>query len=229
LFASLAPAKTRGLLPGSFSFNVPGGRCENCEGGGQLKIDMRFLADVYIECDVCKGRRYRKEVLNVYFRGKNISDILDLTVDQASVFFVDYPAITAKIKVLQEVGMGYLKLGQPATTLSGGEAQRVKLAAHLARKTQSGVLFIFDEPTTGLHFDDIAKLLKTLNTLIERGASVLLIEHHLDVICYADWIIDLGPEGGQNGGYVVAEGTPSDIARNKNSYTGKYLKALLKN
>jgi excinuclease ABC subunit A len=229
LFASLAPAKARGLLPGSFSFNVPGGRCENCEGDGQLKIDMQFLADVYIECDVCKGMRYKKEVLNVYFRGKNISDILDLTVDEACDFFSDHPAITARINVLQEVGLGYLKLGQPATTLSGGEAQRVKLAAHLARKTQSRVLFVFDEPTTGLHFDDIAKLLKTLDTLIARGASVLLIEHHLDVICYADWVIDLGPEGGQEGGYVVAEGTPLDITRNKISYTGKYLKALLKN
>ena len=154
---------------------------------------------------------------------------MDLTIDEALDFFGDYPGITSKIRVLQEVGLGYLKLGQPATTLSGGEAQRVKLAVHLARKTQQGVLFIFDEPTTGLHFDDIAKLLTTLDTLIERGASVLVIEHHLDVIRYADWIIDLGPEGGQEGGYVVAEGTPTDIARNKNSYTGKYLKMVLKN
>jgi excinuclease ABC subunit A len=229
LFASLAPAKARGFQPGSFSFNVPGGRCENCEGDGQLKIDMQFLADVYIECDICKGKRYKQEILNIYFRGKNISNILELTINEALDFFSDYPKITAKIRVLQEVGLGYLKLGQPATTLSGGEAQRIKLAAHLARQTQRDVLFIFDEPTTGLHFDDIAKLMKALDTLIKRGASVLVIEHHLEVIRHADWIIDLGPEGGQEGGYIVAEGTPIDIAKNKNSYTGKYLKSVLSN
>lgn len=226
LFASLSAARARGFTPGFFSFNVPGGRCENCEGDGQLKIDMQFLADVYIDCDVCKGKRYKKEVLHVLFQGKNISEILDLTVNEALNFFTEYPSITSKIKVLQEVGLDYLKLGQPATTLSGGEAQRIKLAAHLSKKTHRDVLFILDEPTTGLHFEDVSVLLQALDNLILKGASILIIEHNLDVIRHADWIIDLGPEGGDEGGYIVAEGRPSEIAAHPKSYTGKFLREM---
>jgi excinuclease ABC subunit A len=224
LYASLARSRAHGLIPGHFSFNVPGGRCENCKGDGFLRIEMQFLADVYIECDVCHGRRYKPEILEIYFKDKNIHDVLQLSVEEALDFFHDHPAITGKIQVLHEVGLGYLRLGQSATTLSGGEAQRIKLAAHLTRKTQRDVLFIFDEPTTGLHFDDIAKLLHAFDALIERGASVLIIEHNLDVIQYADQIIDLGPEGGYAGGEVIAQGTPAELSRNVHSYTGRYLK-----
>ncbi len=224
LFANTPQSRAHNFKPGHFSFNVPGGRCDMCEGDGQLKIEMQFLADVYIQCEDCGGKRYKPEILKIYYRGNNIYDILQMSVNQALNFFHDHPKIIRKLKVLQDVGLGYLKLGQPATTLSGGEAQRIKLAAHLGRKTHRDVLFIFDEPTTGLHFDDISKLLKAFDQLIERGASVLIIEHNLDVIQYADWLIDLGPEGGAAGGQIVAEGTPKEIARHPESYTGQFLK-----
>ncbi|MEJ2634184.1 MAG: excinuclease ABC subunit UvrA [Calditrichia bacterium] len=227
LFASTPLSRAHNFKPGHFSFNVKGGRCDVCEGDGHIKIEMQFLADVYIECDACHGKRYKPEVLKVFYKGKNIYDVLELSVDEALEFFRDQPKITRKLKVLQDVGLGYLKLGQSATTLSGGEAQRVKLAAHLAQKTHRDVLFIFDEPTTGLHFDDIAKLLRAFDTLIESGASVLIIEHNLDVIQYADWIIDLGPEGGEGGGQLVAEGTPPEICENPHSHTGRFLKEHL--
>jgi len=224
LFASLPQSRAHGFTPGHFSFNVSGGRCDNCEGDGQLKIDMQFLADIYITCEICKGKRFKKPILDIYFRGKNIIDILDMTVDQALIFFGDYPKITRKIEVLKEVGLGYLRLGQAATTLSGGEAQRIKLAAHLSRKNHRDVMFLCDEPTTGLHFDDISKLLNTFDKLLDQGASLVIIEHNLDVIRAADWIIDLGPEGGDAGGFVVAEGTPVEVSRHPKSYTGSYLK-----
>ncbi len=227
LFASLQPARSQGMTAGYFSFNVPGGRCENCNGDGQLKIEMQFLADIYVQCDVCGGKRFKKEILDVRFRGKNIYQILEMSVVEAMAFFEHHPRIVSKIRVLTDVGLGYLRLGQPATTLSGGEAQRIKMAAHLNKKTQRDVLFIFDEPTTGLHFDDIAKLMQAFDTLIERGASILIIEHNLDIIRNADWIIDLGPEGGKLGGELVVEGTPAEIARYANSYTGQFLKTVL--
>jgi excinuclease ABC subunit A len=224
LFAGTAQSRSRNFKPGHFSFNVPGGRCDACQGDGQIKIEMQFLADVYIECEACGGKRYKPMVLDVYFKGKNVTEVLDLTVDQAHEFFSDHPAIIRKLQILKDVGLGYLKLGQPATTLSGGEAQRIKLAAHLSQKNQKDILFIFDEPTTGLHFDDIAKLLGAFDQLIKQGASVLIIEHNLSVIRYADWIIDLGPGGGDEGGNIIAVGTPAEIARNTKSYTGKFLK-----
>jgi excinuclease ABC subunit A len=227
LYASLTRSKASGFTPGHFSFNVPGGRCENCNGDGQLKIEMQFLADVYITCEVCNGKRFKKNVLGVYYQGENIINILDMTVDQALEFFSDRLSIIRKMTVLKEVGLGYLRLGQSATTLSGGEAQRIKLAAHLNRKTHRDVLFLFDEPTTGLHFDDISNLLQAFDVLIAEGASVIIIEHNLDVIKVADWIIDLGPEGGEAGGHVVAEGTPMEIANHPSSYTGHYLKKVL--
>jgi excinuclease ABC subunit A len=227
LYAKTTRARATGFTPGHFSFNVTGGRCDTCEGAGQIRIEMQFMADVHLQCDSCKGKRFKPEVLNVYYKNKNIYDILELTVEQALDFFKDHQQIIRKIQVLQQVGLGYIKLGQSATTLSGGEAQRVKLAAHLSRQSHRNVLFIMDEPTTGLHFDDIHKLLQAINQLIERGASVLMIEHHLDIIQQADWIIDLGPEGGDAGGFIVAEGTPRDIIKNSESYTGKYLKMYL--
>jgi len=224
LFADSHDAHVRGFKPGHFSFNVPGGRCDVCEGDGQIKVDMQFLADVYLTCDACKGKRYKTEVLNVLYKGKNIYDVLEMTVDEAVEFFADSSKTVRILKVLQEVGLGYLHLGQPATTLSGGEAQRIKLAAQLSRKDHQDNLYIFDEPTTGLHFDDIAKLLHAFDRLISRGASIIIIEHNLDVIKYADHIIDLGPEGGDRGGKVIATGTPSQIAKNTESYTGKFLR-----
>lgn len=223
LFADTHEAKARGFKPGHFSFNVPGGRCEVCEGDGQIKVDMQFLADVYLICDACKGKRYKPEVLKVRYRGKNIYEALEMTVDEALAFFADSSKIVRSLKVLQEVGLGYLHLGQPATTLSGGEAQRIKLAAHLGKRDHRDNLYIFDEPTTGLHFDDIAKLLRALDRLIDGGASAIVIEHNLDVIKYADHIIDLGPEGGDRGGEVIAAGTPAEIAQSPRSYTGKFL------
>jgi excinuclease ABC subunit A len=225
LYASLSRSRARGLNPGHFSFNVRGGRCENCEGDGQLKIDMQFLADVFITCDVCDGKRYKKEILDITYRDKNIHNVLSMTVNEALLFFKDLPAITRRIQVLQDVGLGYLQLGQSATTLSGGEAQRVKLSAHLNRKSHQDILFLFDEPTTGLHFDDIKKLMRAFDMLLERNASIVVIEHNLDVIANADWIIDLGPEGGIRGGSIVAEGTPEVIKNNITSYTGQYLSA----
>ena len=223
LFAATPEAKKRGLGAGHFSFNIPGGRCEACQGDGTVTVEMRFLADVELVCEECRGTRYKSSVLEVLHRGKNIHDVLQMTVREALAFFAPYPKVTARLALLDEVGLGYLRLGQSGTTLSGGEAQRLKLAAHLTRQDNTGILYIFDEPTTGLHFDDIQKLLTSFRKLLEGGASVLIIEHNLDVIKSADWIIDLGPEGGDAGGQVIAAGTPEQVARNSQSHTGKYL------
>jgi len=227
LFAALPEAKLRGYQPGRFSFNVVGGRCETCAGDGIIKIEMQFLPDVYVECDVCHGHRYQREVLEVHYNGKNISDVLEMTVEEAMVFFKHIPAVHQKLATLFEVGLGYIKLGQSATTLSGGEAQRIKLATELSRRPTGQTLYILDEPTTGLHFEDIRRLLTILQRLVDRGNTVIIIEHNLDVIKSVDWIIDLGPEGGNKGGEIIAEGTPKEVAKNKKSYTGKYLAPLL--
>ena len=226
-FAGLPEAKSRGYLPGRFSFNVKGGRCEACQGDGVIKIEMHFLPDVYVQCDVCKGRRYNRETLEVLFRAKSIADVLDMTVDEGADFFRAVPSIRDKLLTLQQVGLGYIHVGQPATTLSGGEAQRVKLAKELSRRATGRTLYILDEPTTGLHFDDVRKLLEVLHALVETGNTVLVIEHNLEVIKTADWIIDLGPEGGDAGGHIVATGTPEDIASSEASYTGQYLRPYL--
>ena len=229
LFASSAEAKFRGYKPGRFSFNVPGGRCDNCEGHGEIAIEMHFLPTVYVPCDVCKGKRFSRETLEVTWNEKNIWQVLDMTIEEAVVFFKDIPSVFGKLKTLNDVGLGYLKLGQSATTLSGGEAQRVKLASELSKRQTGRTMYLLDEPTTGLHFEDIQRLLDVLHALVEKGNSVVVIEHNLDVIKTADWIIDLGPEGGDEGGTIVAEGTPEDIARKTTtSYTGKYLKKHLK-
>ncbi len=227
LYASLPEAKLRGFKTGRFSFNVPGGRCEACSGDGSLKIEMQFLPDVYVECDVCHGERYNKETLEVHYKGKNISEVLNMTVEEAREFFNNIPMIRQKLVTLNEVGLGYIRLGQSATTLSGGEAQRIKLATELSRRATGKTLYILDEPTTGLHFEDIKRLLIVLNKLVDRGNTVLIIEHNLDVIKSVDWIIDLGPEGGAGGGQIVAVGTPLEIVKVKESYTGRYLKAAL--
>jgi excinuclease ABC subunit A len=227
LFASTADAKRHGFTPGNFSFNVPGGRCETCQGDGTVTVEMQFLADVELVCDDCQGKRYKNEILDVRYQGKNIHDVLRMTVDEALRFFVRTPKIVDKLSPLVEVGLGYLRLGQSATTLSGGEAQRVKLGGHIAQSKCDDTLYIFDEPTTGLHFDDIAKLLAAFRKLLANGGTVLTIEHNLDVIKNADWIIDLGPEGGDGGGEVVAQGTPEEVAMCAESYTGRYLKELL--
>jgi excinuclease ABC subunit A len=226
-FTGLPEAKSRGYLPGRFSFNVKGGRCEACQGDGVIKIEMHFLPDVYVQCDVCKGRRYNRETLEVLFRTKSIADVLDMTVDEGADFFRAVPAIRDKLVTLQRVGLGYIHIGQPATTLSGGEAQRVKLAKELSRRATGRTLYILDEPTTGLHFDDVRKLLDVLHALVETGNTVLVIEHNLEVIKTADWIIDLGPEGGDAGGHIVATGTPEDVAASEASYTGQYLRPYL--
>ena len=226
LFSMLPESKIRGYSPGRFSFNVKGGRCDACEGHGLIKIEMHFLPDVYVPCEVCKGKRFNKETLEVKYRGKNIADVLDMSVEEALNFFENIPRIKRILQTLYDVGMGYIKLGQSATTLSGGEAQRVKLAKELSKKATGRTLYILDEPTTGLHFDDIKKLLNVLNRLVDRGNTVLVIEHNLDVIKNADYIIDLGPEGGDKGGYVVAKGTPEDIVK-KNTYTGQFLEKVL--
>ncbi len=228
LFASLPEAKIKGYKPGRFSFNVVGGRCEACSGDGMVKIEMQFLPDVYVECEVCHATRYNKETLEIKYKGKNISEVLQMTVEEAREFFKNIPTIEQKLSTLNKVGLGYIKLGQSATTLSGGEAQRVKLSTELARRATGKTLYILDEPTTGLHFDDIKRLLEVLNRLANKGNTVLIIEHNLDVIKSVDWIIDLGPEGGDQGGEIVAEGTPQDVAKAKNTYTGKYLKKILK-
>ncbi len=224
LFAATQEAKIRGFDIGRFSFNVKGGRCEACQGDGLKKIEMYFLPDVYIECEECHGKRYNKDVLEIEYKGKNIAQVLEMSVDEARDFFKNIPLIDQKLITLKEVGLSYMKLGQPSTTLSGGEAQRIKLATELARRDTGRTLYILDEPTTGLHFDDIKKLLNVLAQLVARGNSVLIIEHSLDVIKNAGWIIDLGPEGGERGGYIVAQGTVEEIKKNKKSYTGKYLK-----
>ena len=227
LFTELPEAKIRGYKPGRFSFNVKGGRCEDCEGAGMKLIEMDFLPDVHIPCETCKGKRYNRETLEVRFKGKSISDVLDMTVEQAVDFFEFQPKILRKIKTLNEVGLGYITLGQHATTLSGGEAQRVKLATELSKKDTGKTFYILDEPTTGLHFQDIEHLLKVLNKLVEKGNSVLVIEHNMDIIKVADYIVDLGPEGGQKGGEIVAQGTPEQVAKHKSSYTAKFLKEEL--
>ncbi len=229
VFANTPEAKKRSFGPGHFSFNIPGGRCEACEGDGTVTVEMRFLADVELVCEECRGTRYKSSVLEVKYRDKNIHDVLQLTVREALTFFAPFPKVISKLKILEEVGLGYLRLGQSATTLSGGEAQRLKLAAHLTRQTNTGVLYIFDEPSTGLHFDDIQKLLTSFRKLVEGGASVLIIEHNLDIIKSADWVIDLGPEGGEAGGRVIAAGTPEQVARNNQSHTGKFLARALNN
>jgi excinuclease ABC subunit A len=226
-FAGLPEAKARGYAPGRFSFNVKGGRCEACQGDGVLKIEMHFLPDVYVQCDICKGRRYNRETLEVHFKGHSIADVLDMTVEAGVELFKAVPAIRDKLRTLHEVGLGYIHIGQQATTLSGGEAQRVKLAKELSRRATGQTLYILDEPTTGLHFEDVRKLLEVLQALVDQGNTVLVIEHNLEVIKTADWIIDLGPEGGAGGGKVVAEGRPEDIVANPASYTGRYLQAHL--
>lgn len=228
LFAQMPEAKARGYNAGRFSFNVPGGRCENCSGDGQLKIEMHFLPDVYVKCDVCEGRRYNKETLSVTYKGKNIADVLDMTVSEAYEFFSAQPRIRRKLETLMSVGLDYIRLGQSALTLSGGEAQRVKLSLELSKVQTGRTLYILDEPTTGLHFADVKKLLEVLERLVDQGNSVILIEHNLDVIKCADWIIDLGPEGGDDGGTIVAEGTPEDVSATPSSYTGQYLGRYLK-
>jgi excinuclease ABC subunit A len=227
LFAGLSRARALGLGPGAFSFNVPGGRCETCQGDGVQKLEMYFVEDVYATCQACEGKRYRPEVLQITYRGRNISQVLQQTVDEAAAHFAAEPVLVRRLKLLQEVGLGYLRLGQPATTLSGGEAQRLKIAAELSTRLTTDHLFILDEPTTGLHLDDVKKLLAVLNRLVDAGNTVLVVEHHLDVIKTADWIVDLGPEGGDAGGAIVAEGTPEQVAQVDGSYTGKFLRELL--
>ena len=227
LFAATKDARSRGLTASHFSFNVPGGRCEACEGEGEVKVEMQFLADVFVPCDVCEGKRFKPQVLEVKYRGRSVDQVLDMTVREALTFFSTSPKVLRRLQVLDEIGLGYLRLGQPATTLSGGEAQRIKIAAHLSTQTGDRVLYILDEPTTGLHFDDIAKLLAAFKKLLQAGHSLLVIEHNLDVIKTADWIVDLGPEGGEEGGRMVAAGTPEHVATVLESHTGRYLRAAL--
>jgi excinuclease ABC subunit A len=249
VFASVAEAHKHGYGAGHFSFNIPGGRCETCQGDGTVTVEMQFLADVELICEDCKGTRYKPQILDVRYKGKNIHDVLNLTVREALQYFAGHPKITDKLRVLEEVGLGYLRLGQSATTLSGGEAQRMKLAAHLVptgraqgfdpatpeekeqrkrARAGKGALYIFDEPTTGLHFDDVSKLLAAFRKLIDAGGSVLCIEHNLDVIKVADWVIDLGPEGGGRGGHIVVAGPPETVAKSAKSHTGKWLARILK-
>ena len=227
-FAELPEAKTRGYKPGRFSFNVKGGRCEACQGDGVIKIEMHFLPDIYVTCDVCKGKRYDRETLEIKFKGKSIADVLDMTVEEAAELFKAVPSVRDKLLTLARVGLGYIHVGQQATTLSGGEAQRIKLSKELSKRATGRTLYILDEPTTGLHFHDVAKLLDVLHELVDQGNTVVVIEHNLEVIKTADWIVDLGPEGGDAGGHVVAIGTPEEIAANPASYTGQYLKQVLK-
>jgi excinuclease ABC subunit A len=226
-FAELPEARARGYKPGRFSFNVKGGRCEACQGDGLLKIEMHFLPDVFVTCDTCKGRRYNRETLEIKFRDKSIAEVLAMNVDEAVPYFSAQPRIHDRLKILQQVGLGYIALGQQATTLSGGEAQRIKLSKELARRATGRTLYILDEPTTGLHFEDVRKLLEVLHALVDQGNTVVVIEHNLEVIKTADWILDLGPEGGDGGGRIVAEGTPEDIVANPESYTGRFLAPLL--
>jgi len=229
LFSALPESQMRGYGPGRFSFNVKGGRCEACQGDGLVKIEMHFLPDVYVSCDVCRGRRYNRETLDVYYKGKNIADVLDMTVDDALDFFDAVPRIKAKLQTLGDVGLGYIQLGQSATTLSGGEAQRVKLATELSKRATGQTLYILDEPTTGLHFEDIRVLLDVLHRLVDLGNTVIVIEHNMHVVKTADWIIDLGPEGGAGGGRIIVTGTPEEVAATKKSHTGQHLKSLLRN
>ncbi len=228
LFAAVPESRLRGYGPGRFSFNVKGGRCEACRGEGFIQIEMQFLPDVTVPCEVCKGARYNREALEVQFKGKNIAEVLDMTVSQALEFFEHFPRVRNKLETLDDVGLGYIHLGQPAPTLSGGEAQRVKLATELSRRATGSTLYILDEPTTGLSFEDVAALLRVLQRLVDAGNTVVVIEHHLDVMKNADYIIDLGPGAGDKGGYVVATGTPEEVARVEDSLTGKYLRRVLK-
>jgi excinuclease ABC subunit A len=227
LFAGVPESRTRGYDPGRFSFNVKGGRCEACQGDGVVKVEMHFLPDMYVPCDVCMGKRYNRETLDIRYRGRNIHEVLDLTVEQALAYFEAVPTVARKLQTLMDVGLSYLRLGQSATTLSGGEAQRVKLSLELSKRSTGQTLYILDEPTTGLHFHDIALLLRVLNQLVEAGNTVVVIEHNLDVIKTADWVVDLGPEGGHGGGHIVAQGTPEAIAANAASHTGHYLGKVL--
>jgi excinuclease ABC subunit A len=226
-FAGLPEAKARGYGPGRFSFNVKGGRCEACQGDGLIKIEMHFLPDVYVTCDVCKGKRYNRETLEILFKGKSISQVLDMTVEEAADFFKAVPPVRDKMETLKRVGLGYVQVGQSATTLSGGEAQRVKLSKELSKRATGRTLYILDEPTTGLHFEDTRKLLEVLHELVEQGNTVVVIEHNLDVIKTADWLLDFGPEGGDGGGEIVAHGTPEQVAADPDSWTGRYLKEVL--
>ena len=228
LFASTPDAKARGYSAGRFSFNVRGGRCEACSGDGQLKIEMHFLPDIYVPCEVCKGKRYNRETLEVHYKGKSIADVLEMTVEEALEFFRDLPKLEAKLRTLSEVGLGYIRLGQSSTTLSGGEAQRVKLATELSKRSTGRTIYILDEPTTGLHTDDVKKLLEVLQRLVDAGNTVLVIEHKLDVIKCADYLLDLGPEGGSGGGTLVTCGTPEEVAACEQSYTGQYLRKMLR-
>ncbi len=228
VFAGLPEARTRGFSPGRFSFNVKGGRCEACQGDGVVKVEMHFLSDVYVRCEVCDGKRYNAQTLTVKYRGHSIADVLDMSIDDCLSLFENFPKLRRILKTLVDVGLGYIKLGQPAPTMSGGEAQRVKLSRELGKRGTGKTLYVLDEPTTGLHFADIEKLMGVLSTLVDAGNTVLVIEHNLDVVKCADWIIDLGPEGGAGGGRVVAEGTPEEVAGAKGSYTGQHLAPLLK-
>jgi excinuclease ABC subunit A len=227
LFASTPESKIRGYNPGRFSFNVRGGRCENCSGDGIIKIEMHFLPDVYVPCEECKGKRYNREALEIHYKGKTISDILQMTCEQALDFFANIPVIARKLQTLVDVGLGYITLGQSATTLSGGEAQRIKLATELSRRPTGRTLYILDEPTTGLHIADVDKLLGVLHALVDAGNSMIVIEHNLDVIKSADYLIDMGPEGGEAGGEIIATGTPETVSKSKASYTGHFLKSVL--
>ena len=228
IYAMTNEAKMRGYKKGRFSFNVKGGRCETCRGDGLIKIEMHFLPDVYVPCEVCQGARYNKETLEVKYKGKTISDVLQMTIDEALAFFINIPKAKKKLQTLVDVGLGYLKIGQPATTLSGGEAQRVKLAKELHKRITANTLYILDEPTTGLHSDDVKRLLEVIQHIVDKEATVVIIEHNLDVIKVADHIIDLGPEGGDKGGMVIATGTPEEITEVPESYTGQYVKRVLK-
>jgi excinuclease ABC subunit A len=227
LFAQTPEAKVRGYQQGRFSFNVKGGRCEACSGDGTLKIEMNFLPDVYVPCEVCHGARYNRETLEVHYKGKSVADILDMAIEEAVDFFEAIPAISRHLRTLVDVGLGYVRLGQSAPTLSGGEAQRVKLASELQKRSTGRTLYVLDEPTTGVHFEDIRKLLGVLGRLVDQGNTVIVIEHNLDVIKTADWLIDMGPEGGSGGGDVVVEGTPEDVAAHPDSHTGRFLKPVL--
>jgi excinuclease ABC subunit A len=228
LFAETTEAKVRGYQQGRFSFNVKGGRCENCAGDGTITIEMNFLPDVYVPCEVCHGARYNRETLEVHYKGKTIAEVLDMPIEKAVEFFESIPSIHRYLKTMLDVGLGYVRLGQSAPTLSGGEAQRVKLATELQRRSTGRTIYVLDEPTTGLHFEDVNKLLHVLQRLVDTGNTVIVIEHNLDVIKSADWVIDMGPDGGDKGGTIIAEGTPEQVAKNKSSYTGKFLAEILK-
>jgi excinuclease ABC subunit A len=227
LFAQVPEARARGYKPGRFSFNVKGGRCEACQGDGVIKVEMHFLPDIYVPCDACQGKRYNRETLDIRYKGKNINEVLDMTIEEASKFFAAVPMLSRKLETLMDVGLAYIRLGQSATTLSGGEAQRVKLSRELSKRDTGQTLYILDEPTTGLHFHDIAQLLEVLHRLRDQGNTIVVIEHNLDVVKTADWVIDLGPEGGSGGGHIVATGTPEQVVKVKKSHTGKFLRPLL--